>query len=98
MSMPGFSAEASLHKPHGYYHSAHAFTAAGGNALLPAQWCCAPEPHPPLMPWSASWACDWRCLGRCEARCRSWCPRGDLGCFVECRDPWCFIGCNCEVP
>jgi hypothetical protein len=38
MSMPGFTAEASLGKTRGHYHGAHAFTQAGRNALLPAQW------------------------------------------------------------
>jgi hypothetical protein len=92
MSMPGFTAEASLDKTSGYYHSAHAFTEAGGNALRPAQRCCAPEPHPPLMPWGFG----WRCNAECQERCRRWCPQGDLGCFVDCREPWCWVGCNLD--
>jgi hypothetical protein len=96
MSTPGFTAEASLEKPRGHYHSAHAFTEAGGNALLPAQRdpiCCAPEPHPPLMPWGSGWTC----FGQCAERCRRWCGR-DFLCNLDCRDPWCYVGCNLNVP
>jgi hypothetical protein len=94
MNMPGFTAEASLEKTRGHYHSAHTFAEAGGNALLPAQRCCAPPPHPPLMPWGFGWRCVQQCFGRCD----EWCPSGDIGCIVECSDPWCYVGCNEIVP
>jgi hypothetical protein len=86
MTMPGFTAEASLDKPHGHYHGAHAFTQAGRNALLPAQvwseWC--PDP------WSARCfrSCEWQCSRRCGS---------DRWCFVNCRDD-CYWQCNCIVP
>jgi hypothetical protein len=82
MSMPGFSAEASLYKTSGRYHSAHAFTESGGNALLPAQW---------------DGDCDWRCFWDCQRRCPSVCG-SDHECLVTCREFWCYLECNCIVP
>lgn len=90
MTMPGFTAEASLDKPSGHYHSAYAFTEAGGNTLHPAQ---APPPHPPRIPWGSG----LRCFRDCERRCRNWCG-SDFACFLHCREPWCYVGCNLPVP
>jgi hypothetical protein len=80
MSMPGFTAEAPLNYPRGYYHSAPAFTAAGGNALHPAQW---------------PWGCNSRCVIRCQARCPSVCG-SDNECLMACTEIWCYRECGCD--
>jgi hypothetical protein len=88
VNMPGFTAESSLEKTRGHYHgSAHAFTEAGGNALLPAQvwsgWC--PDP------WSES------CLWSCRRHCSSLCARWDRSCLLSCNED-CYWQCNCITP
>jgi hypothetical protein len=88
--IPGFTALASLDEPSGHYSSAYAFTDAGESTLRLAQ---APPPHPPLMPWGSGSGC----FRDCEQRCQMWCGT-DFGCRLECRDPWCFVGCNLEAP
>jgi hypothetical protein len=88
--MPGFTAETSLGETRGHYHSAYAFGEAGRSTLRLAQ---APPPHPPLMPWGFGLSC----FRACESRCRTWCG-SDFGCLMDCREPWCFVGCNLDVP
>jgi hypothetical protein len=86
MNIPGFTAEASLDKPRGYYQSAHAFTEAGGNALLPAQWWFyCPDP------WSQ------RCFRSCQAQCTRSCAPFDRWCLVTCNED-CYWQCNCDTP
>jgi hypothetical protein len=85
MNMPGFTAEASLEKTGGHYHSAHAahaYAEAGGNALHPAQ-------H-----WEF---CDWRCFWNCQGRCPRVCG-SDRECLWWCREFGCYEECNCLVP
>jgi hypothetical protein len=84
MNIPGFSGEASLYETSGYYHSAHAFTEAGGNALLPAQgWC--------PQPWGYS------CIQSCRRWCGQYC-RHDPSCdLLNCNED-CWWRCNCYPP
>jgi hypothetical protein len=70
MNIPGFSAQASLYKTSGHYHSTHAFTESGGNALRPAQG-----------PWGCNTRCLWDCRRWCTRQCGS-----DRLCLLVCRE------------
>ena len=96
MSIPGFTAEASIGK-HGRYYQRPSPIESDGAALgvLPAQGRL-PAPWPPMAPspWPGfgNWfeyevpgqevLCDTRCLRECQAALRKTCG-GDALCVVE---------------
>jgi hypothetical protein len=79
MSMPKFTAEASVYRTRGHYHQAAQVIDQNQRALLVAQGCttvCTPDPPPVddcvpacVRDCRAAGGIALQCLARCQARC-----------------------------